>query len=188
MKLTTNSLEELVREVLAEQEPNQDPTKLTSTSMGGASFATSGKDQRKAANPELSNLERGIVQQVDQFLLDLAELPGVELNNKKAIIKRVMGMLQKQIAGSTPQQVAEQCGAPPADALTIDVGGDVDDGESSMAKSQLYRTAENATQLEQMIEAGEELDAWVQAKITKASDYLSSVKHYLEYRKIQGDH
>ena len=57
-----------------------------------------------------------------------------------------------------------------------------------MAKSQLYRTAEYATELEQMIEDGEELDSWVQAKITKASDYLSSVKHYLEYKKMRGDH
>ena len=29
-----------------------------------------------------------------------------------------------------------------------------------------------------MIHDGEELDAWIQAKITKAVDYLSSVKHY----------
>ena len=109
MKLTPSSLEEMVREVLRlqEQEAEQDHSKLTTTSMGGASFATSGKEQRKAANPELSNLERGIVQQVDQFLLDLAELPGVELNNKKAIIKRVMSMLQKQIAGSSVPPAAE---------------------------------------------------------------------------------
>ena len=56
-----------------------------------------------------------------------------------------------------------------------------------MAKSQLYRTAEYASELEQMIQDGEELDAWVQAKITKASDYLSSVKHYLQYKKTKGD-
>ena len=60
-------------------------------------------------------------------------------------------------------------------------------GEGRMARSQLYRTAEYATELEQMIQDGEELDAWVQAKITKASDYLSSVKHYLEYKRIRGD-
>ncbi len=62
-----------------------------------------------------------------------------------------------------------------------------DQDESQMAKSQLYRTAEYASELEQMIQDGEELDAWVQAKITKASDYLSSVKHYLQYKKTKGD-
>ena len=53
-------------------------------------------------------------------------------------------------------------------------------------KSDLYKAANYATELEQMIQDGEELDGWVQAKITKAADYLSSVKHYLEYEKIKG--
>jgi hypothetical protein len=35
-----------------------------------------------------------------------------------------------------------------------------------------------------MIKEGEELDGWVQAKITKAADYISSVYHYLEYEKM----
>ena len=38
-----------------------------------------------------------------------------------------------------------------------------------------------------MIMDDEELDGWVQAKITKASDYLSSVKHYLYYKNVRGD-
>ncbi len=63
-----------------------------------------------------------------------------------------------------------------------------DDGESEMAKSQLYRASQYAGELEQMIHDGEQLDAWVQAKITKASDYLSSVKHYLQYKKSKGEH
>ena len=190
MKLTPQNLKALIYEVLREQEADQ---RVTTSSMSGASFAAAGKDQRKEANPELSNLERGILQQIDQFLLDLAELPGVELNNKKAIIQRVMKMLQKQIVPSTPTQspesVSEQCGSAIPDDPVASVSSDsVEDGEGRMAKSQLYRTAEYAAELEQMIEDGEELDSWVQAKITKASDYLSSVKHYLEYKKMRGDH
>lgn len=191
MKLTPQSLESLIYEVLREQQ--EDAQKITTSSMGGASFAASGKEQRKEANPELSNLERGIIQQIDQFLLNLAELPGVELNNKKATIQRVMKMLQKQIVPSTTQvsqePVSEQCGSPiPDDPFASASSDSIEDGEGRMAKSQLYRTAEYATELEQMIEDGEELDSWVQAKITKASDYLSSVKHYLEYKKMRGDH
>ncbi len=60
--------------------------------------------------------------------------------------------------------------------------------ESDMAKSQLHRASEYAAELEHMIHDGEELEAWVQAKITKAADYLSSVKHYLQYNKMKGDH
>nr|BCU99750.1 MAG: hypothetical protein CM15mV30_0430 [uncultured marine virus] len=34
-----------------------------------------------------------------------------------------------------------------------------------------------------MIGDDEELEDWVESKLTKASDYLSSVYHYLEYEK-----
>jgi len=59
-----------------------------------------------------------------------------------------------------------------------------DDHEAKMAKADLYKLAQYSAKLFKMIEEGEELDGWVQAKITKASDYISSVYHYLEYEKI----
>lgn len=52
--------------------------------------------------------------------------------------------------------------------------------DSNMAKSQLYAIAKYAIELLQMIKDGDPLDAWVQAKITKASDYIDAVQHYLE--------
>jgi len=106
MILTSKALKEIIGEVLKEIEG--DPQKMKTSSMGGASFAAAGKEQRQEANPELSNLERGIVQQIDRFLLTLAEMPGVELNNKKAAIQRVMKLLQKQIVPSTAGEVPQQ--------------------------------------------------------------------------------
>lgn len=52
--------------------------------------------------------------------------------------------------------------------------------ESDMAKTQLYATAKYAIELLKMIQDGTQLDAWVQSKITKAADYIDSVKHYME--------
>lgn len=52
--------------------------------------------------------------------------------------------------------------------------------DSDMAKSQLYAIAKYSLELLQMIKDGDPLDAWVQAKITKASDYIDAVQHYLE--------
>ena len=52
--------------------------------------------------------------------------------------------------------------------------------DSDMAKSQLYAIAKYAIELLQMIKDGDPLDAWVQAKLTKACDYIGTVKHYLE--------
>lgn len=54
------------------------------------------------------------------------------------------------------------------------------DDEGRMAKSQLYKIAKYASELYKMMEDDTQLDAWVQAKLTKACDYIGSVKHYLE--------
>jgi len=60
----------------------------------------------------------------------------------------------------------------------------VDDHEAKMAKADLYKLAQYSAKLFKMIEDQDELDGWVQAKITKAADYISSVYHYLEYEEI----
>ena len=53
------------------------------------------------------------------------------------------------------------------------------DDESDMAHGQLYNIKELATKLCNMIKEGDQLDAWVQAKLTKAEDYLHSVYNYM---------
>ena len=54
------------------------------------------------------------------------------------------------------------------------------DDESSMANSQLKSIHSNASKIESLIGDRDQLDAWVQAKLTKAEDYLDSVAGYLE--------
>ncbi len=62
------------------------------------------------------------------------------------------------------------------------------DEEGRMAKSQLYRAAKYAQEIMNNIGDDDELEGWVQSKITKAADYLGSVKHYLEYEyKTDGE-
>ncbi len=58
----------------------------------------------------------------------------------------------------------------------------VDNSEAQMARADLYRGAKNAMKLFQMVQDGQQLEGWVQAKITKAADYLDSVHHYMEYQ------
>ena len=59
------------------------------------------------------------------------------------------------------------------------------DHEISMARSELEGIADKATatssMLEGMTESGNPLPAWVQSKITNASDYITSVHDYLKY-------
>lgn len=59
------------------------------------------------------------------------------------------------------------------------------DHEVEMAKSDLYRAGKSAMELHKMLKSVSEekgLEGWVQAKITKAADYLESVYHYLDYQ------
>ena len=60
------------------------------------------------------------------------------------------------------------------------------DHEVQMARSELYKAAKSAMALHDMLKHLPEdanIEGWVQAKITKAADYLSSVKSYLEYEQ-----
>jgi hypothetical protein len=66
-----------------------------------------------------------------------------------------------------------------------------DDHEAKMARADLFKLAQYSFKLFKMINENQELEGWVQAKITKAADYISSVYHYMEYEmKVSeyGDH
>ena len=74
------------------------------------------------------------------------------------------------------------------EALTNDIGKDdyVDD-EGRMAKSQMYKMGQYIVKLSKMLDDMEQLPAWVQSKITKASSMMSAVYHYLDYEMVRRD-
>ena len=55
------------------------------------------------------------------------------------------------------------------------------DNEGAMAKADLYKLANYSFKLFKQIDGSAQLEGWVQAKITKAADYIASVYHYMEY-------
>jgi len=65
------------------------------------------------------------------------------------------------------------------------------DHEVQMARADLYKTAKYAIKLHDMLKGVSEtqgLEGWVQAKITKAADYIGSVYNHLDYEmKFGGD-
>lgn len=56
-----------------------------------------------------------------------------------------------------------------------------DNHEAAMARADLYKLANYSMKLFKMIQEGQELEGWVQAKVTKAADYIASVYHFMEY-------
>jgi hypothetical protein len=64
------------------------------------------------------------------------------------------------------------------------------DHEVQMARAELYKLAKYSIKLHDMLKQVSEregLEGWVQSKITKAADYVSSVYHHLDYEtKFEG--
>jgi len=60
------------------------------------------------------------------------------------------------------------------------------DEEGAMAKRQLHDMEQYARELSEMLTDTTQLESWVQAKLTKAADYLKTVKHYVEYGMEEG--
>lgn len=57
----------------------------------------------------------------------------------------------------------------------------VDTHEVSMARAQVYRAAKCAMEIHKMLHQVDNLEGWMQSKITLAADYLESVSSNLEY-------
>jgi hypothetical protein len=68
-----------------------------------------------------------------------------------------------------------------ASAQGFDLPNGQPDHEGAMAKADLYKLANYSLKLFKKMDESTQLESWVQAKITKAADYMASVYHYLEY-------
>jgi len=132
------------------------------------------------------------------FTLDLKHLMKKHMNegkSKEDIIKFTKALMAKlhnkgevTVDGTKiifkeadiPQDT--QLALPEPEAMDF-LGADNMDYEGGMAKSQMLKMKNYAKALCDMIDDESQLESWVQAKLTKASDYMSSVYHYLDYQK-----
>ena len=121
--------------------------------------------------------------QIDQFLLDLAEMPGVDLQTKRATLERIFSTLKKQVTAgiNEMQQTDEACGEPMVHSSLDD-----DDHEVEMALSDLHKLEKYAPEVSHLASQYSDLPGWVQSKITLAADYLGKVYHYLDGKQHKG--
>lgn len=89
---------------------------------------------------------------------DMEEL-SKELRGKPSLLKKITDALKK---------------------LKLEESCDYEDGEGAMADSQLNRIADLATMIDEMVDDDTKLEPWVEAKITKAQDYLSAIMNYMK--------
>ena len=68
-----------------------------------------------------------------------------------------------------------------------DHSAEIDHSEIEMACADLHKISEYAPKLKEMVKEMDGLEGWIASKITKASDYISSVYHWLEYKHHEGE-
>ena len=189
MNFTKAQLKTFIKEALQAEDLGKDPMKQKITRAELPQEIGGLQQQTIALEAQLGVLN-GVVQELAQ-LLGMAAQASPEIGQLAAPVLDKLGNLDKELGDAAEKAIKdvmnEGCAGGMAPAPYMEEDPHESHGEGRMAKSQLYKAAHYAQQLHNMIEDGEELDAWIQAKITKASDYLSSVKHHLEYRKLRGN-
>jgi len=87
-------------------------------------------------------------------------------------------------------EMDQEMSAEPEMGAEDQVGSELGHGdqEGAMAKQELIKLANYATNLQEHIEDDEQLEAWVQSKITIAATNIASVYHYIAYEKKIGEY
>jgi hypothetical protein len=133
-------------------------------------------------DPERETIDVGDAAPKDRAISAAEDATGLKWNQGKKsedfVIYQVAMYLQN-IGGSKAKTVEDQSRE---QAKYMGLDDQLEEGyehEGSMARNQLGRTAELATMIQGMISDDTNLEEWVESKITKAQDYLSSVLNYM---------
>lgn len=115
-------------------------------------------------------------------LTDIRRLAGMQLNENY-----IYAAEEDEETSDTEEMIDEI----DADHEGMAAEGEEHDGEYSdeagMAKDQLTSAQRAASELHDLLDGDEDLPEWVQAKITKAVDYLSMANNTMKSRHEQGD-
>lgn len=95
---------------------------------------------------------------------------------------------KKQYDYGTPEATAHAKSLTPGQNVKEEDDKDPNeyDKEGDMMKSQLRQICSANEKLMAMVKDDDNLPEWVQAKVTKAADYITSVRDYLEAEKNDG--
>jgi hypothetical protein len=164
----------------------------------GDAFGISFSEDHEINTEIVDILEDGIVIELDDTALDiltnegLTFLDGEVVNEEKqkgvdgkACWKGYKRMGTKQKGGKTVDNCVKEDHGPENPDASYNVGEY--DREGDMAKDQLRTVNDAAKELYSIIAADENLPEWVQAKITKAMDYLDTARDYMKSNKYEED-
>ena len=97
MKISKQRLLQILKE---ETDSNLVETDLATKSLSPAQRIQQSRNRIAATGPELTTQESGILNQIEEFLSDLASTPGVDLMQKRSELERILKLLQQNVAGN----------------------------------------------------------------------------------------
>jgi hypothetical protein len=164
----------------------------------GDEFGISFSEDHEIATTIVDILEDGIVVELDDQALDMLTNEGVhflegEVVNEekqkgvdgKACWKGYKRMGTKQKGGKTVDNCVKEDHGPEDPEAPVNHGEY--DREGDMAKDDLRTINSAAKELYAILDAEENLPEWVQSKITKAVDYIDTVRDYMKANKYEED-
>jgi hypothetical protein len=163
----------------------------------GDAFGISFSEDHEIATEIVDILEDGIVIELDDTALDMLTNEGLEflegelVEDKqkgvdgKACWKGYKRMGTKQKGGKTVDNCVKEDHGPENPDSPVNYGEY--DREGDMAKDDLRTINDAAKELYSILNADENLPEWVQAKITKAVDYIDTVRDYMKANKYEED-
>ena len=108
MKISKQKLKQIILEEFNVLE-NEDDTKLKTQAMSTSTRQADARASIQSQGNEFSAQEKGIVNQLEEFISDLAAMPEVDLVQHRPLLQRVLKLLKQQIVGSEqPTQQGEQ--------------------------------------------------------------------------------
>lgn len=108
MRINKETLKDMIRECLNEV-AEEDPTKLKSGSMSTGQRIKGARERITGDADEFTSQERNVIDQLEQFISNLAAEPGVDLMKFRPLLQRVLKLLKQQATKSIEQpQQGEQ--------------------------------------------------------------------------------
>jgi hypothetical protein len=192
-------MEDTMRDILEKLSQLEQPVQEQSTFEIGDAFGISFSEDHEIATEIVGFVEDGIVIELDDTAMGMLEEQGVlflegELVNEekqkgvdgKVCWKGYKRMGTKMKGGKRVDNCVKMEDHGPEDP-DADYNQGEYDREGDMAKDQLRTINDAAKELYSIIQANENLPEWVQAKITKAMDYIDTARDYMKANKYAED-
>ena len=94
MKISKQRLLQILKEEMDE------PSKLKSGTTSAAAMRAADIKRVDQTDDETTPQESGILNQIENFLAQLAATPGVDLAQKRSVLERILKLLQQNVAGN----------------------------------------------------------------------------------------